>query len=101
MCRRISDNELGQLIPAIYYKAQELGCSKLHFFGLKLSPALQIYDEMIYSRDSAVAMDSYDDQIRSRRGGRRFPRGQKEKQENFEMFLSRLDSLGLNYTARV
>jgi hypothetical protein len=97
MCRRVNDDELGWLIPGIYYAAQRLGCSKLHFFGLKLSASLEIYDEMIYSRDSAVAMDSYDNDIRAKRGGRRFPRGQKEKRENFEMFLDRLDGLGLNY----
>jgi hypothetical protein len=97
MCRRISDSELGQLIPGIYYAAQSLGCSKLHFFGLKLSPSLEIYSDMIYSRDSAVAMDSYCAETRIRRGGRRFPRGQKEKRENFEAFLERLDSLGLSY----
>jgi hypothetical protein len=52
---------------------------------------------MIYSRDSAMAMDSYDNEVRARRDGRRFPRGQVEKQENFKIFLSRLDRLGLNY----
>jgi hypothetical protein len=97
MCRRISDKELGELIPGIYYAAQKAGCSKLHFFGLKLSPALEIYSDMIWSRDSAVAMDSYDKVARARRDNRRFPRGQREKRENFEMFLSRLDKLGLNY----
>lgn len=97
MCRRISDEELGRLIPGIYYAAQRLGCTKLHFFGLKLSPSLEIYDDMIWSRDSAVAMDSYDTEVRAARDGRRFPRGQKEKQENFEMFLGRLDGLELNY----
>lgn len=97
MCQRTSDEELGNLIPAIYHAAQASGCTKLHFFGLKLSPALEKYDEMIYSRDSAVAMDSYDNEVRARRDGRRFPRGQTEKRENFEMFLSRLDGLGLNY----
>jgi hypothetical protein len=97
MCRRIDNRELGRLIPGIYYAAQRLGCSKLHFFGLKLSPALEIYDKMIYSRDSAVAMDSYDNDVRAKRDGRRFPRGQHEKRENFEMFLNRLDDLGLNY----
>jgi hypothetical protein len=97
MCRRISTRELGQLIPGIYHAAQRYGCTKLHFFGLKLSPALEPYGEMIYSRDSAVAMDSYDNEVRARRDGRRFPRGQKEKQENFEAFLNRLDGLSLNW----
>jgi hypothetical protein len=100
MCQRTSEKELQELIPGIYYAAQALGCSKLHFFGLKLSPALKIYDEMIYSRDSAVAMDSYDSEIRAKRDGRRFPRGQDEKRENFEHFLRRLDEMGLNYKAR-
>lgn len=97
MCRRISPEELGNLIPAIYYAAQKLGCTKLHFFGLKLSPLLGIYNDMIYSRDSAVAMDSYDNDLRRKRGGRRFPRGQKEKQENLRGFLQKLTELGLNF----
>ncbi len=97
MCRRINDRELGRLIPGIYCAAQRLGCTKLHFFGLKLSPSLKIYNEMIYSRDSAVAMDSYSNEVRAKRGGRRFPRGQEEKRQNFEMFLGRLDELGLKW----
>lgn len=97
MCQRTSDEELRELIPGIYYAAQKAGCTKLHFFGLKLSPALEIYDEMIYSRDSAVAMDSYDNETRANRNGRRFPRGQKEKEKNFEVFLNRLNKMRLNY----
>lgn len=98
MCRRISDKELACLIPGIYHEAQRLGCSKLHFFGLKLSPTLEIYDEMIYSRDSAVALDSYNPVLRAQRGGRRFPRGQQEKQVVFQSFLTRLEGLHLNYS---
>lgn len=96
MCRRISDEQLGKLIPGLYYAANKLGCYKLHFFGLKLSRSLEIYADMIYSRDSAVAMDSYDKEIRARRGGRRFPRGQKEKEENFNGFISKIIDLNLN-----
>lgn len=44
MCQRTSGEELGRLIPGIRYAAQKLGCTKLHFFGLKLSPALTISD---------------------------------------------------------
>ncbi len=97
MCRRISNEELGNLIPAIYYAAQAAGCTRLHFFGLKLSPDLEPYANMIYSRDSSVALDSYSPTLRARRGGRRFPRGQQEKREAFEDFLLRLDRLELNY----
>lgn len=96
MCRRISDEQLSELIPGIYYAARKLGCSKLHFFGLKLSPSLNIYSEMIYSRDSAVAMDSYCNDLRAKRGGRRWPSGQKEKKENFNVFLSRVEKMGLS-----
>jgi hypothetical protein len=97
MCRRISDEGLAELIPAIYYAAQEAGCSKLHFFGLKLSRNLQIYNDMIWSRDSAAILDDYDKSLRESRGGRRFPRGQAEKQVVFNAFLGRLEELGLNY----
>jgi hypothetical protein len=97
MCRRISNEELGQLIPGIYYAAQKMGCTKLHFFGLKLSPALEPYNEMIYSRDSAVSLASSPQEWRQQRNMRRFPRGQQEKEEVFGFFLKRLDRMGLKW----
>lgn len=97
MCRRISNEELGRLIPGIYYAAQKLGCSKLHFFGLKLSPDLIKYSDMIWSRDSAAILDDYDKTLRVERNGRRFPRGQQEKEVVFKSFLIRLEEQGLNY----
>lgn len=97
MCRRISNEELGNLIPGIYYAAQKAGCSKLHFFGLKLSPGLEPYNDMIWSRDSAAVLDDYDKSLRHARGGRRWPRGQAEKKVVFQSFLMRLEELGLNY----
>lgn len=96
MCRRISDSELGNLIPAIYYAAQEAGCTKLHYFGLKLSSSVQLYADMIWSRDSAAVLTSYDAKLRTK-WGRRFPNGQKEKEEVFHSFLQRLERLGLNF----
>lgn len=98
MCRRISDEQLGELIPGIYYAAQKLGCYKLHFFGLKLSQSLELYTDMIYSRDSAVILDNYDKGLRDKMAGRRWPRGQAEKKMVFKSFLDRLDKLGLSYT---
>jgi hypothetical protein len=95
MCRRIKNEELGRLIPGIYYAAQNLGCLKLHFFGLKLSPELQHYNEMIWSRDSAAILDNYDKSLEME--GRRWPRGQQEKEIVFNSFLRRLEILGLNY----
>ena len=97
MCRRRNSAVLGELIPGIHRAAQEYGCERLHFFGLKLSPDLVPYEDMIWSRDSAVCLDCYDETIRAAQGGRRFPRGQKEKQVVFESFLLRLKSLELNY----
>lgn len=97
MCRRISNKELGNLIPSLYYAAQKVGCTKLHYFGLKLSPAVQVYADMIWSRDSAAILDDYDKDLRQTRNGRRFPRGQREKKAAFNIFLSRLEELGLNY----
>ncbi len=98
MCRRIDTEELNQLIPGIYRAARRAGVHRLHFFGLKLSPDLQPLDLYIWSRDSAVAMDAYDPELRKERGGRRFPRGQEEKKEAFYSFMNRLDKLDLNYT---
>jgi hypothetical protein len=97
MCRRISNEELGNLIPALYYAAQKVGCTKLHYFGLKLSPAVQRYADMIWSRDSAAILDDYDKSLRADREGRRWPKGQQEKKIVFNAFLGRLEELGLNY----
>lgn len=97
MCRRISSNELHELIQGIYQRAKYYGCNKLHFFGLKLSPDLSDLKDYIYSRDSAVALDAYDKGLRERMNGRRWPRGQEEKKESFFSFLGRIEKMGLNY----
>lgn len=97
MCRRISNDELSKLIPGIYYAAQKAGCSKLHFFGLKLSAALEPYHDMIWSRDSAVIFMSASKKLRKQMGGRRFPKGQKEKKMVFYDFLAKVNNMGLNY----
>lgn len=97
MCRRRNSAVLGELISGIHRAAQEYGCERLHFFGLKLSPDLIKHEDMIWSRDSAVCMDCYDPSIRIVQDGRRFPRGQREKKVVFESFLLRLKALGLNY----
>ena len=75
----------------------QAGVKRLHFFGLKLSHALYDLAPIIYSRDSAVALDSYDPELREKRDGRRWPRGKNEKEEAFRSFFSRLDRLGLKY----
>lgn len=90
MCRRISSPEPHRLVPGIYEYARAAGVERLHFFGLKLSPDLADLEGYIYSRDSAVALDSYNAELRAKRGGRRWPRGQAEKQEAFEAFLTRI-----------
>lgn len=95
MCRRISNDELHRLIPGISEYAKQANVTRLHFFGLKLSPQLTPLREYIYSQDSAVALDSYDKQLRISRGGRRWPVGMAEKEAAFKSFLERLSSLGL------
>lgn len=97
MCRRISNKELHSLIPGIYQHAKDAGATKLHFFGLKLSPNLLDLSEFIWSQDSAVAMDGYDKQLKKERNGRRFPRGQIEKRKAFDSFLSRLSAFRYEY----
>lgn len=97
MCRRLSSAELRVLIPGITEYARQGNVERLHWFGLKLSPDLLDLREFIYSQDSAVALDSYDAELRQQRNGRRFPNGQDEKRQAFYSFLSRLDSLGLAY----
>ncbi len=97
MCRRISTEELNRLIPGIYRAARSAGAKRLHFFGLKLSVDLTPLSRFIWSRDSAVALDDYSDELRQARGGRRWPRGQQEKEAAFGAFLGRLQGLGLNY----
>jgi hypothetical protein len=95
MCRRIGNDELHRLIPGIAEYAKQANVTRLHFFGLKLSPQLAQLREHIYSQDSAVALDSYDKELRIARGGRRWPVGMPEKKAAFESFLERLSSLGL------
>lgn len=97
MCQRSSDQELSDLVPGITYAAQRMGVFKLHFFGLKLTKTVQIYDDMIWSRDSAVSLASSPYSWRKLHGGRRFPIGQVEKEEVFNLFLDKLTRLGLNY----
>lgn len=93
MCRRISNDELKKLIPGVYQAASNLGCQKLHFFGLELSKKLEPFRDMIYSRDSAAIF--FGDK---KWQGRRFPRGQKEKKEGFDLFLGRLREMNFTYT---
>jgi hypothetical protein len=97
MCRRISNEELHRLIPGISEYARQANVTKLHYFGLKLSPQLIPLREYIYSQDSAVALDDYDKDLRAARGGRRLPVGMTEKKASFESFLDRLSYLGLNW----
>lgn len=98
MCRRINSAELHTLIPEIAKYAARAGCTKLHFFGLKLSPALEDLDQYIWSRDSAVALDAYDAELRAKRNGRRWPRGQEEKRAAFVSFLGRVEDLNLEHS---
>lgn len=95
MCKRRSSSQLHVLIPAIFNHARSAGCERLHFFGLKLSPDLFDLSDFIWSRDSAVVMDSYDPVLRAARNGRRWPRGQVEKKEAFMSFLFRVEKIGL------
>lgn len=97
MCRRISKNQLAKLIPGIYHAAQKLGCVKLHFFGLKLSSNLSPYQNLIWSRDSAAIFMSSSEETQQAMKGRRFPRGQKEKEMVFNDFFSKVNRIGLNY----
>ncbi len=97
MCRQLSNQELHALIPGIYAYACKAGCEYLHFFGLKLSPALRDLSRYIWSRDSAVALDAYDAEIRTCQGGRRWPRGQEEKAVRFEAFRRRVWAMGLQF----
>lgn len=101
MCRRVSNQELHKLIPAIAERSMQAGVKQLHFFGLKLDPALLDLSQFIWSRDSAVALDAYDPKLRAERGGRRWPKGPQEKRAAFESFFSRLDSMGLQYARSI
>jgi len=95
MCRRLSSAELHTLIPGIAEYARQGNVTRLHWFGLKISPDLVDLREFIYSQDSAVALDAYDADLREQRGGRRWPRGQAEKKAAFMSFLGRVKDIGL------
>jgi signal recognition particle subunit SEC65 len=88
---------LVDLITAIHKRATELGVKRLHFFGLKLAPELAPVSPLIFSRDSAVIYDSYDKELRAKRDGRRWPRGQAEKKEAVESFLKAASDMGLSF----
>jgi hypothetical protein len=90
VCRRWKVAELRQIIPAIWQAARDRGVERLHWFGLKVLPELQPY---IYSMDTATILDDYSSELRGARGGRRFPRGQREKEQAFNFFLDRCLSL--------
>lgn len=94
MCRRLSAHQLENLIPQIYERAKEYGCTKLHYFGLKLSKDLVPLREYIYSQDSAAIYYHYSKKARKKG---RWPRGQEEKRAAVENFLVRASELGLNY----
>lgn len=97
MCRRLSSAQLHTLIPGIAEYAAQGNVARLHWFGLKLSRDLNDLRGFIYSQDSAVALDSYDNELRAQRGGRRFPNGMQEKRAVFMAFLWRLSGLGLDW----
>lgn len=97
LVRKISDGELADLITKIHKRATELGVKRLHFFGLKLAPALVPLSDLIFSRDSAVIYDSYDKELKAKRDGRRWPKGQAEKREAVESFLKAASNMGLSY----
>lgn len=94
-CMRSNSAELCDLIPPLYEHARQAGVQKLHFFGLKLSPDLSTVQDCIWSRDSAASLDAYDPDLREARDGRRWPRGQDEKEAAFMSFLGRVEDLGL------
>jgi len=97
MCRRLSSNKLHELIPGIYSHARQAGVKRLHFFGLKADRALGDLSEFIWSRDSAAVLDSRNADLRKQRKGRRFPRGQAEKQLVVADFLKTLEKMELQY----
>lgn len=97
MCRRTDSAEIQNIISVLGKEARRHNVTKLHYFGLKLSPDLAPVSDLIWSRDSAVALDSYSQSLRDERDGRRWPRGQQEKRAAFMDFLSRLDGLRLRY----
>lgn len=99
MCRRLSSAELNVLIPGIHEHARQAGVKRLHFFGLKVDRALDDLREFIYSRDSAAILDDRNKELRARRNGRRFPRGQDEKRAVVEHFCSILDEMELKYVS--
>jgi hypothetical protein len=96
VCRRLSSAQLHELIPGIAEAATAAGCTRLHWFGLKLSPDLHDLAPYLHSRDSSVALDAYNTDRRNP-ATRRFPKGQAEKRARFETFFGRLEAQGLHY----
>lgn len=84
ICARSDDSEIVTLIRNLYHEARGRGIKRLHYFGLKVTEALETMNGYIWSRDSAVAM-VYGQQA-GLPNGRRYPRGQAEKRKVFFFF---------------
>lgn len=95
MCRRLSANELYDLVTGIGEAAYSAGVKRLHWFGMKLYPALADLFEFIWSQDSAAVLDDYSSRDKSVE--RRWPKGQDEKMKRVFSFLDRVGDIGYSY----
>lgn len=89
VCNRSNDSELEQLIIPLVQYATEAGIERLHFFGLKLSRQAEHLYHYIDSRDSAAVLYAATAEMKRRWNGRRWAKGQEEKREAFEYFLTK------------
>jgi len=94
MCTRSNNEQLKEIVPAVYDAARRAGVSRLHFFGFKMSSVLDGLQPYIHSQDSAAVYMANTKTVRRRWGGR-YAKTKAHKQEAFNIFFERARNLRL------
>jgi hypothetical protein len=99
MCTRSNDEQLKEIVPALYEAARRAGVFRLHFFGFKMSSVLDGLQPYIYSQDSAAVYIANTRKVKERWGGR-YAKTKAHKQEAFDIFFDRARDLRLTISPK-
>lgn len=94
VCTRSNDEQLKEIVPAVYEAARLAGVSRLHFFGFKMSSVLDGLQPYIFSQDSAAVYIAPTSDTKRRWGGR-YAKTKAQKREAFSIFFDRARDLRL------
>lgn len=97
MCTRSNDEQLKEIVPAIYEATRRAGVHRLHFFGFKMSSMLDGLQPYIHSQDSAAVYIANTQKVKRRWGGR-YARTKSQKREAFDIFFARARDLRLTFS---